>query len=94
MSISLVNGLYETLITERLGLELRELAELKSIEKGALSTADAGLRFSALLSDVFCRAIQQIPEKERVEKGAQLLTALLTKIAEGYPATKAEAGRR
>ena len=90
MSISLVNGLYETLITERLGLELRELAELKSIEKGALSTADAGLRFSALLSDVFCRAIQQIPEKERVEKGAQLLTALLTKIAEGYPATKAE----
>lgn len=87
-------GLYETLITDSLGISLRHLAPQLVARTDGLRAAEAADRLALYLGRLIARAIAALPDAERVPRGivlarqlvAQLGAAIDTDLAPDTPA--------
>ena len=73
-------GLYEQIISEALEAELSEVADLTA-QREPLRRAEAGDRLALHLAALVEKAVDGIPESERVEKGLSLTRALIDTLA-------------
>ena len=74
-------GLYESLVSEALESELKELPEGFSPRREPLRRAEAGDRLGLYLSRLIESAVDGLDEKNRVEKGLALSRALVETLA-------------
>ena len=77
-----IRGLYETLITEALAARLGDLDTRYEATDAELRTADAPDRVALHLSRIIRRAVQSLPEKDRVSKGIELARDLIMWIGD------------
>ena len=83
-------GLYELLITEALAAQLGALDETLEPLKEGLRPAEAPDRIALHLSRLVHRALEALPEKERVSAAVALTRALLGPIVQAAPGAEAE----
>lgn len=74
-------GLYESLITQTLEATLEQLDERLTPERSVLRMAEAGDRLALHLSQVVERAVADLPDRERVDRGLRLAQRLVDTIA-------------
>lgn len=74
-------GLYEELISEALELELAALPQTLVPQRDKLRHAEAGDRLALYLARLVERAVDDIPEKERVDRGLALARSLVATLA-------------
>ena len=82
MSIDLVPGLYERLVTEELKRLLDDLDPAR-VDFGNLDAADAHVAIAEHVRRIIERALRAIPEEERLARQAGLCNALLTWLQQG-----------
>lgn len=75
-------GIYEELITMALRQELDGLPDALSLEKSSLREAEAGDRLALVLSRAARRAVERLPQRERVRRGVALIRQLILSIAD------------
>ncbi|MCU0864159.1 MAG: DUF3427 domain-containing protein [Planctomycetes bacterium] len=75
-------GLYEALITSELEARLRELRSGLQAIRRDLSPADAADRISRHVAEVVRRVLEDVNEKERIDRGMALTNALLLRVDE------------
>ena len=91
-------GLYETLVTQALEIQLAELDTKAHAERDALRPAEAADRLALHLARVVRRALEGVDDKERVSVGIRLAKTLIDAIdtsiigAEVTPDTPTEPG--
>ncbi len=78
---TLGRGLYETLITEALELELQRLPNHLLGERRSLELGEAADRLALHVGSVLRRALEDLADEERVEVGARLARRLIGQIA-------------
>ena len=76
-------GLYETLITEALALELREISDDYVVERERLSSAEAADRIALHMNRVIRRVVADLDEEDRARVGLGLARELVALIFEG-----------
>ncbi|MDC0723479.1 DUF3427 domain-containing protein [Nannocystis bainbridge] len=74
-------GLYETLITEAVAANVRDLSPRRSARVERLRPADAADRLALHLGRIVNRALAALPDEERVPRGVQLARQLIAQIA-------------
>ncbi|WP_373048572.1 DUF3427 domain-containing protein [Vulgatibacter sp.] len=74
-------GLYETLITEALDLDLQALDESLEPRRTGVRAPEAADRFALHLSHVVHRALGSVPDAQRVAVGVSLVRKLIEEIA-------------
>lgn len=74
-------GLYEELISEALERELGNLPGRLVPSRGALRDAEAGDRLALFLARIVERAVDDLSEKDRVERGLALARSLVATLA-------------
>ena len=84
MSDSLDPGLYETIIDQVLAGRLDSVAQ-PLIDRRPLRSSDAADRLGRLLAESFQRALNVVPDTERVSVGVQIAQRLLAEIASSIP---------
>ena len=82
-------GLYEQLVTEVLAAQLRQLTDRYAHEQTDLLSAEAPDRIALHVSRVLHRALESLPDGERVATAVSLVRALLEQIALSVPASEA-----
>ncbi|MCA9509145.1 MAG: DUF3427 domain-containing protein [Myxococcales bacterium] len=75
-------GIYEKLISEAFERELRELAPSFAVDREELRPAEAGDRLALFLARVVESAVESLPEKERVQRGLELVRDVVQRIAD------------
>lgn len=74
-------GLYEELISEALEPELARLPARLVLHRSELRKAEAGDRLALYLARLVEQAVDELPEKNRVERGLALARALVETLA-------------
>src|SRR5687767_490578 len=78
---SLPRGLYELLLTESLAEELKTPGLAGDVELAELLQAEAADRIALHIASVIERAVENLPEKERVTLGAAIARRLIEQVA-------------
>lgn len=86
--MELYSGAYDALVTMSIeeALEATELV----MSTSRVDTAKAAEYYSRLISEVVQRALVNLPEKIRVQAGAELVNSLIVQLTNQYPALQAE----
>ncbi len=82
MTKTFVTGLYETLITEALALQLRDIDSTLTPKIRGLNQADVADRLALHLGRIVERALADVSDKDRVDTGIKLARALIERIDE------------
>src|SRR5687768_1958756 len=86
-------GLYETLVTEALAARIDRLPPERRAVIDELRTADAADRIAWHIGSVVDRAVESLPEKERVTAAIDLARRLVELIVQVTNATELAAER-
>ncbi|KUL34569.1 hypothetical protein ADL15_15985 [Actinoplanes awajinensis subsp. mycoplanecinus] len=84
MPDELTAGLYENIVTESLLAKLADVDE-QLIEKQGIRSAEASDRFARLLAGQVARALDTVPESDRVRIGIEVARSLLEVLHERLP---------
>jgi superfamily II DNA or RNA helicase len=76
------HGLYETLVTEGLKLQLDQLSERAHVQSDALRSAEASDRIAWQLAEQIERALRDVPDDDRVAVGIEVARAVLQRVGE------------
>jgi superfamily II DNA or RNA helicase/HKD family nuclease len=81
--MTLSHGLYESLITESLASRLANLSHDRLPRTDALRAAEAADRIAWHIASIVERAIEMLPETQRITVGMELARTLIDRIVEG-----------